>query len=440
MNFVLTKTQIKEIVAENKNTEKTVKGDRIITLYISDNDYNKFDQDIVFAREIIMAAMQADPELFPDCMHQHFKFNGHTQCSKKSGIRLRLIRSGAFNYRIYPHFMFSYMRGKTQEISSVLFLCRWAPYWALSEVFGRDAMYWYRCHNSLSRKSLVGCTVQKNTVIPEDIVADEHHSKQNKKKVYVCTTVAQGCFLGAQVSKSSDHQGLMNAYGKFKEEVLLLEPEYTLNSVNLDGWKAGQSAWRELFSGVTIIVCFLHAFIRIRDRALKKLKSEFDLVSDKVWECYRAENKRSFSQRVRRLRKWAEDNMSISDMKSNVLRLCNRSKIWQEYYAHPNSYRTSNMLDRLMRFMDRHLEKNQGFHGASEQVATKSIRAFALIYNFTPSCPDKKRNIDGFKSPVERLNQSKYHDDWLVNLLIAGSLNGKRSKPLNRKHSANHIL
>lgn len=65
-------------MTENNNTEKTIKGVRIITLYITDDDYNRFDQDIVFIREIIITMVQVDPELFPSCMNQHFKLKEHT--------------------------------------------------------------------------------------------------------------------------------------------------------------------------------------------------------------------------------------------------------------------------------------------------------------------------------------------------------------------------
>ena len=38
----------------------------------------------------------------------------------------------------------------------------------------------------------------------------------------------------------------------------------------MDGWKATLKAWKALFASVVIICCFLHVFIKIRDRAKKK--------------------------------------------------------------------------------------------------------------------------------------------------------------------------
>lgn len=42
-----------------------------------------------------------------------------------------------------------------------------------------------------------------------------------------------------------------------------------------------------MFKGVTFILCFLHAFLNIRDRA-KHLKESFDALSEPVWEAYHA--------------------------------------------------------------------------------------------------------------------------------------------------------
>jgi hypothetical protein len=342
-------------------------------------------------------------------------------------MRLRKIRTGGFDYRIYPHFVVPYMRGETEVIADGLFLLRWAPYWAIAETHGKNAMFWYRCHNFFGLKSIVGTTVQKDTPVPKDVVADEHHSKLSGEKLYLATTVSKGCFLGAEPSKTCDGEGLTKAYGIFKEEAEVLEPGYRPDSVNLDGWQASNLAWLSLYPFITVISCFLHGFIKIRDRALKKMGDVFYEISTKVWDCYKANNKKSFSQRIRRLREWAKNNVEESAMKANLLKLCDKNRQWQVFYDHPNAHRTSNMLDRLMRFMDRYLQKNQTFHGKSIKNSTNTIRAFVLIYNFTPSCPDKRRK-DDFKSPAARLNKHQYHENWLANLLIAGSLNGKRTK------------
>ena len=417
-------------MAQVKDNKKTTMCDRIITLKISKEEYDEFETNISYARKVISEAFISTPELFPVSMGEAYKFNGHARVSKKTGMRLRKIRTGGFDYRIYPHFIVPYMRGETKDIADALFLLRWAPYWAIAQTHGKNHMYWYRCHNFFSRKSIVGTTIQKDTPVPKDLVGDEYHSKLGGEKIYLATTVSKGCFLGAEASETSDATDLTSAYGTFKDEVKVLEEDYAPNTVNLDGWPAGNLAWKTLFPCIAVISCFLHGFIKIRDRALKKMQGVFQQISEKVWDSYKAENKKCFSQRIRRLREWSQDNVPESTMKTNLLKLCDKNKQWQVFYDHPNAYRTSNMLDRLMRFMDRYLQKNQTFHGKSIKSSTNTIRAFALMYNFTPSCPDYRRK-DELKSPVARLNKHEYHENWLANLLIAGSLNGKRRKQPN---------
>ena len=54
----------------------------------------------------------------------------------------------------------------------------------------------------------------------------------------------------------------------------------------------------------SILLCFLHGWLKIRDRA-KHLKEVFAEVSRRVWNAYHAPDRRSLAQRLRRLRQWA---------------------------------------------------------------------------------------------------------------------------------------
>ena len=81
------------------------------------------------------------------------------------------------------------------------------------------------------------------------------------------------------------------------------------------------------------------------------------------------------------------------------------------------------MVDRLMQQMDRHLSCVGYFHGGLV-AAEYSIRGWALIHNFAPCSPGNVRKHAGFASPAERLNRFRYHENWLQNLLISGSLKG----------------
>ncbi|MDR1492217.1 MAG: hypothetical protein LBT05_05815 [Planctomycetaceae bacterium] len=74
-----------------------------------------------------------------------------------------------------------------------MLLRKWnVPYEVLAAIFGRNAMFWYRLERSFSRYSIVGTTV-KTAQIPVNLLADEHHEKLVGKKVYIATTVGEGC-------------------------------------------------------------------------------------------------------------------------------------------------------------------------------------------------------------------------------------------------------
>ena len=291
-------------------------------------------------------------------------------------------------------------------------------------------MYWHRLECSLGRFSLVGTTVQAADRLPRHLAADEKHTTladPEARKVYLAATAGGGCCLGLALAPTADETALTRAYGVFREEARCLDPEYRPETVNTDGWPATQAAWRALFPGVALILCFLHAFLKIRDRA-KHLKEIFAEVSRRVWEAYRAPEPRSFSQRLRRLRAWAEDHVDKEVVREKVLALCEKRPVFLRAYAHPGCHRTSDPVDRLLRRLDHHLYCGQHLHG-STAAAERGLRGWALIHNFAPLCPWAIRATPGLRSPAERLNGKRYHSEWLQNLLISASLGGYRKPP-----------
>jgi hypothetical protein len=83
------------------------------------------------------------------------------------------------------------------------------------------------------------------------------------------------------------------------------------------------------------------------------------------------------------------------------------------------------MLDRVMREMNRYFEDGQHLHGNPES-ANQHCRAWALLYNFGPWTAVTTKANQGHMCPAERLNQHRYHDNWLENLLTSASLAGFR--------------
>ena len=288
-------------------------------------------------------------------------------------------------------------------------------------------MYWYRLERSLGRFSLVGTTVSAAERLPHHLAADEKHTTLAGEKVYLAATAGGGCCLGMALAETAGNDDLREAYGVFREEAQHLDPQYRPETVNTDGWQATQAAWRSLFHKVTLILCFLHSFLKIRERAVH-LKELFGEIGRRVWEAYSAPEARSFSQRLRRLREWASVHVDKEVVREKVLSLCGKHAAFAKAYAHPGCYRTSNLVDRLLRRLDYHLDCTQHLHGSTE-ACELSLRGWALIHNFAPSCPRTVRASPAIRSPAERLNGMRYHPEWLQNLLVSASLGGYRRPP-----------
>ncbi len=423
-----------------ENCTTSTRNSRIIRLPISQEEYAQTAHKSIRFRVWLDNTYTQYPELFPEQFSTGYLMKD-SFVSIKTGLMLRRITVDGIAFSIRPSFVLPHLRKDCDiELASNALLLRKfsVPFWALAHVFGKNPMYWYRLEVSLGSLSLVGTTIKSKELLPTDIAADEKHTKQFGEKVYVATTVADECILGAEVSPSAGTDDLTNAYGVFQQESQSLDQDYQPETVNTDGWNSTVSAFKALFPGIVLLQCFLHIYIKIRDRSKLKYRELFKQVSDKLWNCYEATGKRSFSQRVRRLFDWSIDpeNKLPDILKKPIATLKTKIKLFSAAYDHPNAHRTSNMLDRLMQRMDRHLYHCQYFHGALS-AANLSIRAWALIYNFAPSNPYtqkkyKEKYGKNFKSPAERLNQKSYHNDWLQNLLISGSLQGlAKPPPLN---------
>jgi hypothetical protein len=315
------------------------------------------------------------------------------------------------------------MAGLAADVSGPLFLRAFGvPFWAIARVFGKDHDYWYRLEVALGRASVAGTTLRRADV-PEHLLADEHHQTRDGEKCYVATTVGAGCCLGAALAPTAGAEDLTAAYAAFKAEARDVQPGYAPATVSVDGWASTNQAWQTLFGLVVLLRCFLHGWLNIRSRG--KLSEAFAELSRKVWQAYHAESRPSFAQRLRRLLEWARQQELSAWLLEQVEKLCGRSKEYAKAYDHPGAHRTSNMLDRLMRSMNRYFDDGQHLHG-SATACGRHVRAWALPSNFRPWHPAVAKANGDWRCPAERLNRHRYHDDWLQNLLAHASLNGYR--------------
>lgn len=368
------------------------------------------------------------PELFPQEMAAGYKLHGWTAPSKKMNgkqfRRIRLKQGKRLAYTIMPCDILPYLTGSVSEVEKALFLKTFGvPDWALTYVFGRNDSYWYRLQQTLGRNNLVGTTVKDADAIPSDLLADEKHGKAHGTKWYIATTVAQDCVLGAAVTTAADSVQLEEGYGIFKQEAQQVNPDYQPNTVNTDGWAATHKAWQSLFPKITIILCFLHALIKIRSRC-KRAGELYGQLKHQVWAIYHATDRTLFKAEVARLQQWVlthRDQLTTYTIEA-IDKLCQYADQFCFAFDHPNAYRTSNMIDRHMQPMARWLFNGRYFHG-NRLSADLRIRGWALLHNYRPYCPRAKIS-ETFQSPAHKLNRTIYRDNWLENLLVSSSGQG----------------
>jgi len=134
---------------------------------------------------------------------------------------------------------------------------------------------------------------------------------------------------------------------------------------------------------------------------------------------------------MRRLKEWGAKHLPTGGTLTKIISLHEKSLFYQRAYDHPQGYRTSNMVDRLMRWLDRSLFTKQYFHGTLKS-AKQSVRAWALLRNYYPYCLRKESNENNKDSrnklncAASQLNGFAYSSNWLNNLIIASSMNGYR--------------
>ena len=396
-------------------------GSKQICIPMNRKQYEQIWKDSQKVREYLDSLLQESPELFPTSVQKGYRLTGLLSESKKMpGIRLRQLRTIEGVYSLRPSFVFSYMSGTVEELEHpLLLLSMGVPCWVVTKIFGQNDMFWQRHLERLGRNSLVATTVPLAENLPKHLLADEHHTDWCGQRGYVAFTAGGGCILGVALSPSADEEHLTDAYGQFAQEAQALDDEYAPTTVNTDGWWATQNAFTAIFPSVVPILCFLHGFLKIRDRCRKTYE-----LHQQIWNLYRAESQEEFYQALAEFSAWFEPDNYSETVCAMVSKLCNRAEQYALSYDYPGCHRTSNLVDRLMNRLTRFLYAGRGLHGHQESSEGR-LRGWALLQNFRPFAP-RSGQIRTFQSPAHRLNQKLYHPHWLHNMQVCSSCNGFR--------------
>ena len=411
--------------------EKTAcshRGKHSIYLPVSESEYLSVIEDATKFRNFVSKYMYEYPELFPCAITGGYTLHDR-DISKKMNLTIRRIcikKTGAV-YGIYPSFVLPYLVGKADETVSnaLLLLSCGVPYWLVTKLCGKNDSYWERIECSLGRNSIVGTTVRNASSLPEHYAADEKHTQWNDQRVYVAMTASEECIFGISVSKTADADGLMSAYGVFKEETQQVDAKFAPKSVNTDAWAATCKVWKDMFQSIILILCFLHSVLKIRNIATKK-DAHVDQIVSQMWEAYRADNEVAFCDTLFDLQDWAKKNVSNTKIVGAIDKVVGKVGNFANGYVYKDGYRTSNTVDRPMNVLDRCLFHRQSFHGHLQTTENK-LRAWAILYNFRPFCArtSKYKNKNQL-SRAEQLNAHRYSNNWLQNMLVFASMNGFR--------------
>jgi hypothetical protein len=412
-------------------TTSQSRGSRQICLPLDRETYHRIWDDARAVRRLVEDLVIRHPELFPKSMTQGFTLCGKLPPSQKlAGVCLRRVRvtqtdevgqATTQDFFLRPSFVLPYCCGTVEDVEKGLLLLSYGvPYHVVAYCFGRNAMFWYRLEQSLGRNSVVGTTVRDPRALPQHLVADEHHARLRGHDAYVAVTAGGGCLLGMALSPTAGELDLTAAYSRFRDEAAAVSAAYAPETVNTDGWKATQAAWRTLFPQVTLILCFLHGFLKIRDRCRKAFE-----LHQKVWEVYQATSAQGFREAMESFRQWCAARVWSGPIQEALEKLWSRTEEYVRSYSHPRCHRTSNSVDRPMNALYRLLYANRTLHGHLE-TAESRLRGWALLMNFRPFEPQTRR-ATGSQSAAHRLNKRTYHAHWLHNLYISASLGGFRT-------------
>src|SRR4051795_10737874 len=191
---------------------RSSRAHRTICLPVSEDSYTIAVGDPSAFRRLLDEGFRAAPELFPPGFDRGYELkDDRTSAKRGTPIRRIRLRDGAA-YSVRPSFLMPYMTARVADVEGPLFLRTFGvPYWALASLFGADPMYWYRLECGLGRFSVVGTTVRR-AELPAHLLADEHHQSRDGQKVYIATTVGDGCCLGAEPAEAAGTTELTVAY------------------------------------------------------------------------------------------------------------------------------------------------------------------------------------------------------------------------------------
>lgn len=338
-----TEPKVRKRTASKEKNEKTPKGTRIIRLPISEILYEPTINDPTCFRVWLDSLASKYQSLFEVDLSKGYRLHD-IRHSRKMALSYRRINVEGKIYAIQPSYIMPYWSCKVSDCrEGIMLYLRGTSLDSIVTCYGGNQQKWLDRVNHLGRFSIVGTTVKKEGLLPESLTADEKITFLNGKEVYACITTGNECILGADISLTEDEVGLKDGYDVFKQEAANVSVHYQPKSVNTDGWPSTRKAWKSLFNQITLILCFLHSFIKIRNIS-KKEPSKNEL-HNQIWEAYRAESKADFIEKIKEIEIWAKKTIDNKTILAQVEKMKNNAELYATSFD-CDGKRTSNMTVR----------------------------------------------------------------------------------------------
>jgi hypothetical protein len=274
--------------------------------------------------------------------------------------------------------------------------------------------------------------VRLGLTAPLHVLSDEKFARLDGKRIYLFM-VSQGELIWhIEWLSNLNEASFEPAIGRFLSSVeqsrqmhCEAEPEsnYGPQTVNTDGWRPAQNAWKSKVPSIKLSECLLHGHKRI-DSTLtayfavhpemspqqqKQLKHEFDHVLD-------APSLAAYSQRVRRLGEAYPDE-ELLQARLEILK--DKRFLFTNHLQFPEASAVSAPLDRSMRFLDEKLQIFGQFRVGDKINAT--LNAWAIVNNLRAFLPDAQK---AGQSLVEAFGAKLRGIPWMeaLNLCTVGCL------------------
>ena len=174
-----------------------------------------------------------------------------------------------------------------------------------------------------------------------------------------------------------------------------LDPSYAPETINTDGWAATQNAFVSLFPTVTTILCFLHGFLKIKDRG-RKLHD----LHRAVWNVYRETTAEGFISSMKSLVETCRAERWSPLIMQSIEKLAARVEQYAKSYAHPDCLadkQYGRSPDEPTHSIT--LPRTGGIHG-HQHSSELTLRGWALIQNFRETSRLALATLDPFLVPL----------------------------------------